>query len=68
MEACFSLGVYGVTFQCKLCSSQSCNALSTHGIETFHPGLGLDPDTECKKIVQLCKSLTESNNVFCLNR
>jgi hypothetical protein len=68
METRFSLGVYGVTFHCIFCNSQSCNVLSTQDIETSHPGLVLDPDNECKKILQLCKNIqckssTESNNV-----
>ncbi len=54
METHFSLGVYAVKFHCKLCSSQSCNALSTQGNETFHSHWGLDPDNECKKILQPC--------------
>ncbi len=37
------------------CSNQSCNALSNLDNGTSHPGLGLDPDNECKKILQLCK-------------
>ncbi len=47
--------VCALKFHCMICSSQSCNAQSTPSIETSHSGLGLDPDNECKKILQLCK-------------
>ena len=68
MEKLLSLGVYAVKIYCMFCSSQSCNALSNLDNETFHPGLVLDPDTECKKILQLCKKIQckssrESNNM-----
>jgi hypothetical protein len=55
METRSSLGVDEVMFHCIFCSSQSYNVQSTQDIETFHPGLGLDPDNECKKTLQPCK-------------
>jgi hypothetical protein len=55
METRSSLGVDGVMFHCIFCSSQSYNVQSTQDIETFHPGLGLDPDNVCKKTMQPCK-------------
>ncbi len=60
--------VCALKFHCIFCSSQSCNAQSTPSIETSHPGLVLDPDIECKKILQLCIkiqciSVIEGNNM-----
>ncbi len=55
MDTLLLLGVCVWKFHCIFCSSQSCNVQSTQGIETFHPHLGLEPDIECKKILQLCK-------------
>ncbi len=68
MDTLLLLRVCALKFHCMICSSQSCNAQSTPSIEIFHSGLGLDPDNECKKILQLCKTIqrkssTESNNV-----
>ncbi len=55
MDTLLLLGVCVWKFYHIFCSSQSCNVPSTPGIETFHPHLGLKPDIECKKILQLCK-------------
>ncbi len=68
MEKLVSFGVYVWNSHGMICNSQSCNAQSTPSIETSHPGLGLDPDNECKKILQLCKKIQckssrESNNM-----
>ncbi len=68
MDTLLLLGVCVWKFHHIFCSSQSCNVLSTQGIGTSHPGLRLDPDTECKKILQLCKNIQckssrESNNM-----
>ncbi len=64
MDTLLLLGVCALKFHCMLCSNQSCNALSNLDNETSHPGLGLDPDTECKRILQLCKK----NSVLKFNR
>jgi hypothetical protein len=59
MEKLFFLGVCALKCHGIFCSSQSCNVPSTQGIGTFHPGLELGPDNECKKILQLCKKYSE---------
>ncbi len=64
MDTLLLLGVCVLKFYCIFCNSQSCNVLSTPHSETSHPGLGLDPDNECKKILQLCKK----NSVLKFNR
>ena len=52
MEKLCVFGVCALKFHCSFCSSQSCNVLSTLDNGTSHPGLGLGPDNECKKIWQ----------------
>ncbi len=54
MDKLLLLGVCALKLHCSFCSNQSCNALSNLDNETFHPGLGLDPDIECKKIWRPC--------------
>ncbi len=54
MDTLLLLGVCALKFHCIFCSSQSCNVPNTQGIETSHPGLGLDPDNVCKNILQPC--------------
>ncbi len=58
MDKLLLLSVCVLKLHCMICSSQSCNLLSTPGIETSHPGLLLGPDNECKKILQLCKTFS----------
>ncbi len=63
MDTFFLSSVCALKFHCMICSSQSYNPLSTEGSETFHPGLGLDHDNECKKILQHCKKLETDSNI-----
>ncbi len=63
MDTLLLLRVCALKLHCMICSSQSCNALSTPSIETSRPHLVLDPDIECKKILQLCKKLETGNNI-----
>ncbi len=57
MDKLLLLDVCALKFHHIFCSSQSCNALSNLDNEIFHPGLGLDPDNECKKILPLYKKI-----------
>ncbi len=63
MDKLLLLGVCVLKFHHIFCNSQSCNVQSTPHSETFHPGLGLDPDNECKKILQHCKKLETDSNI-----